>query len=78
MRKMKMSKTDYSMEETEDGFIFRIREDGYERAVVIGEITVTAADKFFDVLVENDVKPGHLLPVAEDYDFASVALVTAF
>lgn len=75
---MKMvGNTSYTMEERKDGFIFTIREGDYERSLVIGEITKTAAEKFFNVLVENEVLPGHLLPVAEDHDFAAMSLLAA-
>ena len=76
MRKM-VNGTSYTMEEREDGFIFTIREGDYERSLVIGEITKDAAEKFFNVLAENEVLPGHLLPVAEDHDFAALSLPAA-
>lgn len=76
LRKM-INGTDYTMEEREDGFIFTIREGDYERALVIGEITGASAERFFNVLVENEVLPGHLLPVAEDFEFATVKTITA-
>ncbi len=76
MRKV-INNTEYTMEEREDGFIFKIREGDYERSLVIGEITKTAAEKFFNVLVDNEVLPGHLLPVAEDHDFAAMSLLAA-
>lgn len=78
MRKIIKSDTEYIMEEGNDGFIFIIRENEYEKAVVVGEITVAAAEKFLNVLADNDVLPGHLLPVAEDHDFATITLTSAF
>ena len=40
-------------------------------------LTKAVAEKFFNVLVENEVLPGHLLPVAEDHDFATMSLLAA-
>lgn len=67
--------SEYSMDQKDVGFLFRIREGEYEKAVLIKNITDDAAVKFLSVLVDNGVEPGHLFDVAQDYDFAEISAV---
>lgn len=57
MRKM-VGNTSYTMEERKDGFIFTIREGDYERSLVIGEITKTAAEKLLMFWLKTKFCPG--------------------